>query len=107
MSTEPTLGTNLLDVLRSVKEFAEMPGASLDALALEMRSLLLTDSETLIRQGEMGATLCVVASGVLRVTWVDDAGVERTLPDVLPGGTVGEVSVLSDTPALATVRAHG
>ncbi len=107
MSTEPTLGINLLDVLRSVKELAEMPGASLEALALEMRSLLLTDGETLIRQGEMGATLCVVASGVLRVTWVDDAGVERTLPDVLPAETVGEVSVLSDTPALATVRAHG
>lgn len=50
-----------------------MHGASLEALAREMRSLLLTDSETRIRQGDMGATLCVVAPGVLRVAWVDEA----------------------------------
>ena len=95
------------DVLRSIPAFSAMSDAALRDLAAEMSGLVLAAGQTLIRQDDSGTPLCIVISGVLGVTWLDDAAVEHDLPDILPGGTVGEVSVLSDTPALATVRARG
>jgi lysophospholipid hydrolase len=107
MATVPEPGAHLADALRAVQDFSGIPLQVLRELAAEMTSVVLADRETVIRQHESGASLCIVISGSLSVTWVDDAGVERNLPDVLPGGTVGEVSVLSETPALTTIRARG
>ena len=107
MATPPESGTPPFDVLRTVKEFSAIQDQVLCDLAAEMSILMLHDRDTLIRQNDLGATLCVVISGGLGVSWVDEAGIERVLPDIHPGGMVGEVSVLSDTPALATVRARG
>jgi predicted acylesterase/phospholipase RssA/CRP-like cAMP-binding protein len=107
MATVPEPGAHVLTALRGVTEFSAIDEQVLCDLAGEMSGVVLRDQDTLIRQNDRGATLCVVISGVLGVTWVDNAGVERILPDILPGGIVGEVSVLSDTPALATVRARG
>ena len=95
------------DVLRSIPAFSAMSDAALRDLAAEMSGLVLAAGQTLIRQDDSGTPLCIVISGVLGVTWLDDSAVEHDLPDIPPGGTVGEVSVLSDTPALATVRARG
>ena len=107
MATEPQSGPAAFDLLRPITALSAIPNAVLSELAAEMSDLVLAGDQTLIRQNESGATLCIVISGVLGVTWLDGAGVEHVLPDVLPGGMVGEVSVLSDTPALATVRARG
>jgi NTE family protein/lysophospholipid hydrolase len=107
MATEPQSGPAALAVLRSIPTFSAIPDAALRELAAGMSDLVLTAGQTLIRQNESGATLCIVVSGILSVTWLDDSGVDHVLPDILPGGTVGEVSVLSDMPALATVRARG
>jgi predicted acylesterase/phospholipase RssA/CRP-like cAMP-binding protein len=107
MATAPESGAHLADALRAVQGFSVIPLQVLRELAAEMTSGVLAEGETLIRQHESGASLCIVISGSLSVTWVDHAGIERNLPDVLPGGTVGEVSLLSETPALATIRARG
>jgi predicted acylesterase/phospholipase RssA/CRP-like cAMP-binding protein len=107
LENPPESSAHVFDGLRAVKDFSAIPDHVLCELAAEMSSLMLADHETLIRQNQSGPTLCVVISGALAVTWVDDAEAERVLPDVLPGEMVGQVSVLSDTPALATVRARG
>lgn len=107
MATAPESGSHLFAALRAVGEFSALEDQVLCDVATEMSSRALADGETLIRRNDTGAEFCIVISGVLEVTWVDGAGIDRALPDVLPGGTVGEVSVLSDTPALATVRARG
>ena len=107
MATASESGTPAWETLRAVPEFSTLQHETLSDLAVEMSMLVLHDHDTLIRQNDRGATLCVVSSGVLGVTWIDEAGTERLLPDVLPGGIVGEVSVLSDAPALATVCARG
>ena len=107
MAIQPDSGPHLFDALRSVTEFSSIHDDVLRDLASEMCGVVLSDGDTLIRRNDFGATLCVVISGVLTVAWMDSAGIERTLPDIPPGGVVGEVSVLSDTPALATIRARG
>src|SRR5512138_272912 len=107
MAAESQSGPLSFDVLRPVAALASIPDPVLCDLATEMSVVSLADGETLIRQNESGAALGVVMSGMLSVTWTDGAGRDRRLPDVPPGGTTGEVSLLSDTPALATVRALG
>ena len=97
----------LFDALRAVTAFSSIPDQTLCDLTTEMSPLALADGDTLIHQDQPGTPLCVVMSGVLSVSWADHAGRERSLPSISPGGTVGEVSVLSDAPALATVRARG
>jgi NTE family protein/lysophospholipid hydrolase len=96
-----------VEILRAVPEFSALQPHVLSDVFAEISMRVLHDQDTLIRQNDLGAALCVVVSGVLGVTWMDEAGRERVLPDILPGGMVGEVSVLSDAPALATVRARG
>jgi len=93
-----------VEILRAVPEFSALQPHVLSDVFAEISMRVLHDQDTLIRQNDLGAALCVVVSGVLGVTWIDEAGCERVLPDILPGGMVGEVSVLSDAPALATVR---
>lgn len=107
MATALTLGNDLPNVLRSVDGFGPLSDQVLRELAEEMRGVSLTDGEVWIRQNDVGTTLCVVVSGVLGISWTDRSGTERTLPDIGAGRTVGEVSVLSGGPALATVRARG
>ena len=107
MHTDLPPGADALDTIRSVGDFAQLPPQVLTELAAEMSMRQLADGETLVNQHETGATMCVVASGVLSVTRLDHAGVERTLADVPTRGIVGEISVVADVPAFATVRALG
>jgi NTE family protein len=100
-------GALLFNALRPVPAFSSIHDQVLCDLTREMSVMTLADTEPLIRQNESGAAWCLVISGVLSVTWTDGAGRECQLPDILHGGTTGEVSLLSDTPALATVRARG
>jgi NTE family protein len=97
----------LFNALRAVAAFASIPDQTLCDLTTDMSAIGLADGDTLIRQDEAGAPLCVVISGRLSVSWIDRGGLERSLPEIPAGSTAGEVSVLSDTPALATVRARG
>jgi NTE family protein/lysophospholipid hydrolase len=97
----------LVDALRSVEGIGALPQEVLDELAAEMSVVTLADGDSLVREHDTGVPLGAVLSGVLSVTWVDRHGATRTLPDIRPGGTFGEVSVVSNTPALATLRARG
>ncbi len=106
MASTFALGDELLALLQTVDGIGSLPVDALRALAAEMSLVAMQDGEALTQQDERDAPLSVVLSGTLAVTWRDRAGVERPLPDLARGATLGEVSVLSDTPALVTVRAR-
>jgi predicted acylesterase/phospholipase RssA/CRP-like cAMP-binding protein len=90
-----------------VADFSRLPPQVLSDLAAEMATRELADGQTLITQSATGATMCIVVAGVLGVSRLDHGGIERTLPDVAARGIVGEISVVADVPAFATVRARG
>ncbi len=97
----------LVTVLRSAAEIGALPEPALRDLAAEMRCLTFADGEVLIRQGDLGGTLCVVVSGALAVGWQDRTGVRRERPDVPASGVLGAGNLVADTPALVTVEARG
>jgi CRP/FNR family transcriptional regulator len=59
----------------------------------------------LVRQGEQGVGLFIVASGSVRVTQHQEDGEEQLLALLGPGGVFGEMALLDDLPRSATVTA--
>lgn len=59
----------------------------------------------LVRQGEEGPGLFLVAAGHVRVTTADDEGDELVVAELGPGEAVGEISLVLRRPASATVAA--
>jgi predicted acylesterase/phospholipase RssA/CRP-like cAMP-binding protein len=107
MATDFTGQLDFVGALRTVTAFCQLREPVLHDLAAEMVTVSLSDGETVTRQNDGGAKLRIVISGALGVTCVDHLGIERTLPDVQPGGTVGEISLLADLPSATAVRACG
>jgi predicted acylesterase/phospholipase RssA/CRP-like cAMP-binding protein len=106
MPTPVSLG-DLLPALRGAGSLRTVPERELLALAGVMQGWALAGDEVLVRQGERGSAFGLVVEGRLAVSFSDRAGVVHRLADVERGGTISEMAVLSDTPALATLRADG
>ena len=87
-----------LDMLKSVPLFASMQRKDLEAVERLADTLDLPEGKTLMRQGDHGNEMYVIASGTVRV--------ERNGKEIAtlgPGQAVGEMSLLSEGPRLATV----
>ena len=65
----------------------------------------LVGGEVLMRQGENGTNYFLLVRGRLRVSVDDGEGGERVVGEIRPGEGVGEMSLISDQPRSATVRA--
>jgi NTE family protein len=79
-----------------------------EALALLRERLSWVElgaGQTLMAQGEPGASMYWVVSGRLRAYVRDDAGSERAVRDMGRGQVIGEMSLYTDAPRSATVVA--
>lgn len=93
------------EVLAACDVFSGMEETRLHAWAGAMEWLVFTRGETLIRAGEPGDDLFVVASGRLAVSVYAEDGAESVVREVGRGSTVGEVALIVGAPRTATVRA--
>jgi CRP/FNR family transcriptional regulator, cyclic AMP receptor protein len=87
-----------LKMLKSVPLFASMRQKDLEEVEQLADSVDLPAGKTLMRQGDAGDEMYVIASGSVRV--------ERNGKEVAtlgPGEAVGEIALLSEGPRLATV----
>lgn len=79
--------------------------ATIDALQHELNWLELPAGAVLMREGEAGDAMYVLATGRLRVSSTDAEGHERVLRDITRGQVVGEMSLITDEPRSATLVA--
>ena len=87
-----------LEMLRAVPLFSSMRGKDLEAVERMADTVDLPAGKALMRQGDEGGEMFVIASGTVRV--------ERNGKEIAtlgPGQAVGEMSLLSEGPRLATV----
>lgn len=98
---------DLVEFVRSAELFQGVNSAIVRELARELKIVELRDREVLIRQGDSDQNLYLVLSGRLRVTRHDQRKGASLLSEVQPGESVGEMAILSDDPASATVTAAG
>jgi MFS family permease len=89
-----------LALLRGIPMFAPLAPAILERLALNLEPMRFARGAAVIRQGERGDRLFVVAEGEVQVSI--DGGVVRRQG---PGTEFGEIALLRDVPRTATVTA--
>ena len=91
---------DLVDLLRKVPEFAELPLTAVERLAEGLVPVTAPAGSALMTQGEPGNQFVVVASGQIDVI-VDGRPIHR----LGPGAGVGEIALLRRSPRTATVKA--
>lgn len=96
----PDASLDLRQLLSTVPIFAGLSGADLDALAERFTPVELAPGEHLMRRGEVGEFMCLLAAGELTVE-VGGAVVDR----LKPGAVVGEMALISVPERSADVAA--
>ena len=92
------------EALRASDLFRDLPDDDLDRLATLVEAVHVPEGEPLVREGDPGDALYVIASGELDVVRGSGAD-ELPLARVGPGSIQGEMSLLESRPRNATVRA--
>jgi CRP/FNR family cyclic AMP-dependent transcriptional regulator len=93
------------EILRRTAIFRALGDTAVDALLVCLRVREVTAGEVLFRQGDPGASMLIVADGVLIATVKNHSGQEQEINRMGPGETVGEMAFLDPAPRSATVRA--
>ncbi|KAK9709566.1 hypothetical protein K7432_008929 [Basidiobolus ranarum] len=76
-------------------------------IADALESMVFSDDDVVIRQGDVGDSFYIIESGEARVTVIDEDGVEHELPGLKKGYYFGELALLNDRPRAATISARG
>jgi len=92
------------ELLRKVPFFQETAEEEFEKIASRLRPRTAPAGEAIIRQGDAGDSLFLVARGVIRVTREDD-GKRRNLATLMAGDFFGEMALLHQEPRTATCKA--
>lgn len=89
-----------VDLIRSVSLFQGLGRKELEQIAQLVDDVDIPAGKVLMRQGESGAEMFIIAAGSVRIErngeFIRDAG---------PGTSIGEMALLSEGPRTATVTA--
>jgi branched-chain amino acid transport system substrate-binding protein len=99
----------IVGALRQVDLFAMLDNAELFLLAEHVGVRLYGRGEALARQGEVGDSLFIIRSGLVRIDVddiLDDSGAVITVNRLGPGEFFGELALLTGAPRGATVTAE-
>ena len=91
--------------LREVPLFSEMDDDEVAGIRAIMEEKKFRPGQVIIREGEKGDLFYVVTAGRAEVLIRDADGTELVLNEVGPGGFFGELSMLTNEPRAARVRA--
>lgn len=95
-----------LIALSQVAVLGALTAEELRSLSSAVRVLHLQAAEEVVRQGDPGRSMFVVATGVLEVLQlVGTEGAQQRVAVLSPGEFLGEMSLLTEAPRTATVRA--
>jgi CPA1 family monovalent cation:H+ antiporter len=92
------------ELLRKVPFFKETPEEEFEKIASRLRPRTSPAGEAIIRQGDAGDSLFLVARGVIRVSREDD-GQKRSLATLMAGDFFGEMALLHGEARNATCKA--
>ena len=105
MRKSPPSTPGIVEILKSATIFAGLPDDALARLEAHCVSRTYQRNQYLWYQGDDGARLVVVASGLVKVVLSSAQGDEVVLTTLGPGAIIGELAVLDGSPRSASVVA--
>ncbi len=97
--------TRVLDLLRSMDLFAELPDAELARIVGVLKERKIAENEQIFAEGEAADRMYVILQGRVRIASTDHFGRERVLAFYGPGEFFGDLAVLSGEPRSTTATA--
>lgn len=94
-------------LLRRVPLFADLPPAELKQIAAIASELVFESEDVIVEQGEPGDEMYIIAQGQVQVVKKSGAGAAKQLARRGPGEYVGEMSIISHEPRMASLVAEG
>jgi CRP-like cAMP-binding protein len=88
-------------LLRSVSLFAPLPLATVENIARRLTEMVVRRGDEIVREGEPGERLYVIAEGEFDVSCV-----RGVFPSLRDGDLFGEIALLRNVPRTATVTAR-
>ncbi|MCC6176771.1 MAG: Crp/Fnr family transcriptional regulator [Chloroflexi bacterium] len=95
-----------VDALASVPLFAGLSASDAERLAAALRARRYTRGETILLEGDVGASLGIIADGRVKITLTDANGREVVLNVYGPGEFFGEFALLDGEPRSANAIAQ-
>src|SRR5205807_4279371 len=99
------VGMNDVELLKQIPLFSQMDDNELSGLRGIMEKVEYTAGQGIIHEDEPGDDFYVLVAGHVQVLVLDATGSEVLVEDIGPGGFFGELSMLSEEPRAATVKA--
>ncbi len=93
------------ELLRKVEFFQDLDEALFEPIAARLREHVYPAGEDIIREGERGDSMFLIARGVIRVQRDAGDGRVQELATLMAGDVLGESALLHDAPRNATARA--
>ena len=90
-----------IDALRSVPLFASLDDAALHQLRRQIELQDIKSNSTIFRAGDSGDSLCLIESGRVRVSVVDEEAQLVVLAELGPGEFFGEMALIDGKPRSA------
>jgi Na+:H+ antiporter len=92
------------ELLKKVPFFEGLPLVEFSQVASKLKRRTAPSGDPIVKQGERGSSIFLVARGVVRVTRRDD-GVDRDIATLMAGDFFGEMALLRGGTRTATCRA--
>jgi len=96
---------NDVELLKQVPLFSQMDDNEISGLRSIMERVQYSPGQGIIHEDEKGDEFYVLVAGHVQVLVMDATGTEVLVEEISPGGFFGELSMLSDEPRAATVKA--
>jgi CRP-like cAMP-binding protein len=93
--------------LRRAPLFTELSPADLKRIAEIAHEHFYTDGELIAAKGDPGDEMYIIVAGEVRVVSTTEDGDGREIARRKPGGVVGEMSIISQEPRMASLIASG
>ena len=105
MSSTVTTPEELIEFLKNVSLFADLPDESLEKLGTSLKATDFPPYETIMREGAPGVSMYIIKTGLVEVRKKDPlTGIDFMFSQLGPGSSVGELSLLTGRPRSATVN---
>ncbi len=101
----PSAPSTVQAAIEASSLFAPLSAAERLTLAGGARLVRFAEGETVVREGDTGSSMFLIAAGRTGVSVHGEAGASRKVAVLDGGASFGEISLLTGEPRLATVRA--